>query len=417
MSSYINDPYNNSDPDPDDDADLQNEDLDAFLVLLESRLKADFTSHDLSRIISSQGTSSSSSSSGRGGFGGLGGGGSSSSNLVTTLPSGDPSTPSKFLRLVRKVFKRAAKPIRLRSLMSVLGLESDVTAMQDASGNNGNGGAFAMQSSSNNPPGGGAVGEGRKTDAIVWKLLQDAESDDETWVRVVAGIVRSMMFRSSPVESTEGGEEEKSNGEKEETTEAEKQLRKITNAIFKKVNEAMGAAEKRRTKADVHLTKSIEAEKQLRKITNAIFKKVNEAMGAAEKRRTKVRRALDQINPDNDEDENETLMEPLVINKDLCPNYVPLRYTLLPPSTIDALLPEVNANPHFASNMDAAILQMDDEIERQRAKEEKKELAMQKTQHTRTAGVGSDPRGRLGTNGRTGRGGAAAAGRGAAPNL
>ena len=107
------------------DQDLQEEDLDAFLVLLESRLRADFTSPDLSRIISSQGTSISSSSSSSSAVAASTTTSSSSAARTTTLPSGNASNPSKFLRLIHQVFKKAGKPVKLRSLLSVLGLDSD----------------------------------------------------------------------------------------------------------------------------------------------------------------------------------------------------------------------------------------------------------------------------------------------------
>ena len=120
-----------------DDID-DNEDLDAFLVLLESRLRADFTSPDLSRIISSQGTANRGSS----------GGGTAS---LSTLPSGNPSSPTKFIRLIYKVFTKAGKAIKLRSILSVLGLDDDATVDRDAKNSSNNGmSSFATSSNFNN---------------------------------------------------------------------------------------------------------------------------------------------------------------------------------------------------------------------------------------------------------------------------
>src|SRR6056300_55953 len=164
-----------------DSESVGDEDLDAFLVLIESRLRADWTSPDLSRIIASQGTSS------RG-----------TGNALTTLPSGNPSSPSKFLRLIKKVFHSAAKPIKLRALMSVLGLESDRAVLSSSSSSLTQstliGASSHVMSQEDEPD---VDLDGKKTDKIIWQLLQKAENDDEMWVRVLAGILRGMMFKSS----------------------------------------------------------------------------------------------------------------------------------------------------------------------------------------------------------------------------
>ena len=269
-------------PPTQDDSDLKTENLDLFLSLIESRLRADFTSIDLSRLISSQGVSS------RGG------------GAVSALPSGEPSSPSKFLRLIRLVFHRAAKPVKLRVLMSVLGLDSD-----------------AIKSSS--------LQVEDTTDSIVWSLLEQAEQDDAKWVRVVAGILKGILFtrENHPMQDVHSFSDPACRGRT-----AEEELRKLTETIFNAVKEAHSTGRKVLTKAEADC-------------------------------------------PENDK---QARLNSLLLCKDACPSFVPYRYSLLPPETIKAIIPEVNANNHFSTNRNASIFKVDADVEQKRAEEEGKEL-------------------------------------------
>jgi len=309
----------------DDDHDINDEDLDAFLVLIESRLRADWTSPDLSRIIASQGSTSSRSGTG---------------NALTTLPSGNPSSPSKFLRLIKKVFHLAAKPIKLRALMSVLGLESD-RAVSSSSNQSSSliGASYPMPSQDDSAE----DLDGKKTDKIVWELLQKAEIDDDEWVRVVAGILRGMMFKSS---SGNGDAEPVNHYEHSSCrgSTAEEELKKITNEIIQSVREA---------------AKEATAEKEDAK--SSLLKRNNN----------------DESKP-GASDGKEDGLSTYLIGKDSCPSFAPLRYSLLPKDTIRHILPEADDNPHYKANMDASIFKIDAEIEQKRAEEESKETNLQK---------------------------------------
>lgn len=333
----------------DNDEDLQDEDLDAFLVLLESRLRADFTSPDLSRIISSQGTSGSSSSNIVGiSIRGTTGGGSSGT-LISTLPSGNQSSPSKFLRLIRKVFVKAGKPVKLRSLMSVLGLDDDKT-VEEQSGKSGmHTSSYALTTSHSNS----SNDEGKKTDSIVWQLLTQAENDDEKWVRVIAGIIKRIMFTSESSDVTTSTTVDDSN---DKETESEKQLRKIVNEILSNVNKSCTDAEERMNTAKQALYTQIDEES-----TDEI---------EVQQKRAQVGQTLST----------------LLIGTDRNPTYTPFRYTLLSPSTIKAIIPGVDNNPHFVSNMDANVLKVDAEVEEKRAEEEGRELTTQKAAAAKLGG-------------------------------
>ncbi|KAL7493008.1 hypothetical protein ACHAWT_002452 [Skeletonema menzelii] len=307
----------------DDDHDINDEDLDAFLVLIESRLRADWTSPDLSRIIASQGSKSSRTGAG---------------NALTTLPSGNPSSPSKFLRLIKKVFHLAAKPIKLRALMSVLGLESDRAVSSSSNHSALIGTSYPMPSHDDSA---GDL-DGKKTDKIIWELLQKAETDDDEWVRVVAGILRGMMFKSS----SGNGDAEPVNHHEHSSCRgsiAEEELKKIAHEIIQSVREA---------------AKRATAEKEDAKCS--LLKQNN-----------------DESNHDASDGKDEALSTYL-IGKDSCPSFAPLRYSLLPKDTIRHILPEADDNPHYKANMDAAIFKVDAEIEQKRAEEESKETNLQK---------------------------------------
>jgi len=325
-----------------DDFDVQDEDLDAFLLLLESRLRADFTSPDLSRTISTQGT----------------GAGAAAS----ALPSGNPSSPSKFLRLIGKVFHRAAKPIKLRALMSVLGLEPDRFIEKNGSSLQGN--SIGYSGMQNKEP---LDLEKRKTDSIVWELLSKAEQDDEQWVRLVAGILRGIMFCSANeidhvLYATSNDSSTKLTASCRGKA-AQKQLRKITEEVLQSLQKS-----------------SVEASKQLEKIT------------------TKMQTKSGDVG-----DESENIIRSLLIKKDACPTFVPFHYALLSSGSTQSIIPEIMDNSHFSPNMNVDIFKIDAEVEEKRAEEESKEMQLQKNRSTalnvngsmagRSTGVG--PGGRL----------------------
>ena len=294
-----------------DDDDLQDENLDLFLSLVESRLRADFTSTDLTRLIASQGVSS------RG------------AAVASALPSGGASSPSKFLRLICKVFHRAAKPVKLRILMSVLGLDSDKMIDGDAKSQ------YDEQSDA----------EKRKTDAIVWRLLEQAEQDDEKWVRVVGGILKGIMFKSS------------NNGTEVEDVNyyADPKCRGQT------------------------------SQRELLKVSESILKAVKEAHATGMEELSRAKSAASA--PNASETDQTTHINSLLICKDACPTFIPYRYSLLPPETIKTIMPEADANNHFVANMNASVFKIDAEVEERRAEEEGKELQSQKQRSVNVNGM------------------------------
>ena len=294
----------------DDDEDLQDEDLDIFLVNLEARLRADFTSFDLSSVISSQGSISSSSSS-------------------------SSSTPARFLRLMFKVFHRAAKSIKLRALISVMGLDND-----DSIGGTDNGADGGMKRNNNNYINSSTAsnsndddddGGGRKIDAIVWKLLSHAmKKDDEIWVRVIAEIIRNIMFQRKMSDDGDA-----TNANNAEGLESESKLHKVSEKILRGVEEACLRAQKRYDSA------------------------VKQGMQQLQQQQQDNQELMEQ-------QEHQQSLATLLIGADIDPFYVPLRYHLLPSKVLRAILPEFEPSTailhqqHFTPNMKSEILNMDD---------------------------------------------------------
>lgn len=300
------------------DHDIDDEDLDAFLVLIESRLRADWTSPDLSRIILSQGTCS------RG-----------TGNALTTLPSGNSSSPSKFLRLITRVFHLAAKPIKLQILMSMLGLESDRTVSANLNQPTLIGASHFISQD----VGLAVDSDDKKTDKIILQLLKKAEDDEEMWVRIVGGILHGIMFKSSSDNSNIEGVETVNTTSACRGKTAEDEMKKITDEIMRSVREAAKEAN-----ADLEDAKCS---------------------------------FLEQNKSEVSKKSKETLVTYL-IGKDSCPSFAPLRYSLLSADTIRSVLPEADGNPHFRANMEASIFKVDVEIEEKRAEEESKDTNIQK---------------------------------------
>lgn len=328
-------------------------DLDVFLSLIESRLRADFTSPDLSRAIIAAG--------------------STSGGLSSALPGGE-SSPSKFLSLLAQVLHKPAKPIKLRALMSVLGLDSDEVIERSASASSG-GLSFGSAAGARQPDDNDEI-ESRKTDAIVWQLLQDAEKDGEMWVRVVAGIIKGIMFTTN------------------------------------------------RRDVDRHCDPACRGEtakQELDKITTEILEKVVESSSMASSKLLKLEQKLQPSLDDDDEDDeddemqeqqkkqNDRFIETCQIRQDVDCTFAPDKYSLLSPSAIGQIIPEASTNFHFTCNMEARVLKIDEEVEKKRAEEEGKELHVQSIQ------AKSNPAGRLGgvtaRSGANSTGGALLAGR------
>ena len=117
------------------------DDLDAFLTLLESKVKGPFSSLELPKAIS-------------------------------IAASRDQVPPTEFLRKLSQVIQKTDKITQVRLLIGLLGLDPDTNDHDDEEGSNNN------------------------TDAQIYQILQKTQGAklSEEWVRIVASLVQGIMF-------------------------------------------------------------------------------------------------------------------------------------------------------------------------------------------------------------------------------
>ena len=356
----------------DNDDDDDDDELDAFLVALEKRCRSDFASCDLSHSIQQQQQQQQQHKQAP-----------SSSYMTATSSTSHPSqiiaSPSDFMRKLRKVFPRAEKNVKLNCLIGMLGLDDDATVSRRS-------GIIGL---------GGNNNDGRKIDTQIYQLLCEAEGkDDEIWVRVIAGIVRSIMFRR----------QEEKEGDKISTITA---AAAATTIEMEKVNGDNTNGDDDDVADEKTKKRETEFEKQLHKIVTEI-----------------LRHGLEESSPSNTHEDTNTGTGCGGRGVDVDPLFVPMYYALLSPATLCSILPEVGcsgvaassvvsssfATAHFSPNMDASILNVDALAEDSRSREEKKiredqrkESVMVAEQQLQTNGFGEGVVGRI-SNG-SGKGG------------
>ena len=234
------------------------------------------------------------------------------------------------MMLLGEVFDRMAKPVKLRSIVGLMGLEGSA------------GGGGAGIGSSDVGGGSSSISAGNeKLNKAIWDILSKASAEDtngdgammedaavsgatndvtgqpdveDEWVRVLASLVQSAMFYKD-----------------EPTPQAE----------------------------EVRCTKHLEdvAEGILRKVCERVAVSV-EAEASSEGGETNTTRAN---------------LDPM--------HFVPQSLALLPPSEVKVCIPESASNADFTVNIDAPILKVDADVEQSRADEETKELENRERTH------------------------------------
>lgn len=336
-------------------------DLDPFLSLVESRLRNPYSSLELSRLLTSSKTTSahqhhvSSSAGGAHADTGADAASKEADNVI----------------LLGEVFDRMAKPVKLRSIVGLMGLEGSAAG-------------GASSTSAGTDVGGISSSGNEKLNNAIWDILSGASAEDvgsdgpgmadtavsgatndvtgqpdveDDWVRVLASLVQSAMFYK---------DEPQAEGERRT-----KHLEDVAEGIVRKICERVAV--------------SVEAD------ASSEDGETNTSTTASGSSSTRAN------------------LDPM--------HFVPQSFALLPPSDVKVCIPESASNTDFAVNIDAPILKVDADVEQSRADEETKELEnrerthrmaqqQQKLQGIGTGGVSVGGRGR-GVAGRTG-----AAGRG-----
>jgi hypothetical protein len=300
-------PIENGEAEEESDNEIEGLDIDtdAFLIQIESKLRTTFSSLDLSKAIVSPNTNTLSTNSS-----------SSSSNVIT---------PSQFIQILSNCLHRMTKPIQLRCLMALLGLDPDVGQLH-ANGKDGK----------------------KVNDSFhkhVMKLLTKAQEEDDKWVRVLASIVEGKLFLPSSIEGKDAGSSSTSNGNNSG-------------------NDVMPIR-----------SRSKETDQMIRRSCDGIITSIQQA---SEEAYALFREKQDILAPDSDDEEGEAkaelILDSIQLGIDAKPQFAPWCYRLGGKALIEKAIPELVEKVDFCVNEDADILHEDERAEKKKAEEERKEM-------------------------------------------
>ena len=328
-------------------------DLDPFLSLVESRLRNPYSSLELSRLLASSKTSSGSAS------GAAHHVSSSAGSAAADTGAGSRSQEADNVMLLGRVFDRMAKPVQLRSIVGLMGLEGSSAGTGAGGDDKLNKAIWDILSRASAEDGDDGVAM-EDTEAAVSGATNDVTGQpdvEDNWVSVLASLVQNAMFYK-----------DQSQAEEERCTQ---HLESVAESIIRTICEtaaASGAAAGASSEGD----------------------EATHGTGT----------------PAPDATSSKGKLDPL--------HFVPQSLALLPPSKVKSYIPESASNNDFTVNADAPILKVDADAEQSRADEETKELEnrerihrmAQQQQKLQGTGGGTGGRGR-GIGGRAG-----AAGRG-----
>ena len=321
---------------------------------MESRLRNPYSSLELSRLLASSKTSSGSASGAAHHVSS-----SAGSAAAADTGAGSRSQEAGNVMILGRVFDRMAKPVQLRSIVGLMGLEGSSAGTGAGGDDKLNKAIWDILSRASAEDGDDGVAM-EDTEAAVSGTTNDVTGQpdvEDEWVRVLASLVQSAMFYK-----------DQSQAEEERCTQ---HLESVAESIIRTICEtaaASGAAAGASSEGDeaTHGTST----------------------------------------PAPDATSSKGKLDPL--------HFVPQSLALLPPSKVKSHIPESASNNDFTVNADAPILKVDADAEQSRADEETKELEnrerihrmAQQQQKLQGTGGGTGGRGR-GIGGRVG-----AAGRG-----
>ena len=337
-------------------------DLDPFLSLVESRLRNPYSSLELSRLLASSKTSSGSGSASGAAAAAAHHVSSSAGSAAADTGAGSRSQEADNVMLLGRVFDRMAKPVKLRSIVGLMGLEGSSAGTSTGAGGDDklNKAIWDILSRASAEDGDDGVAT-EDTEAAVSGTTNDVTGQpdvEDEWVRVLASLVQSAMFYK-----------DQSQAEEERCTQ---HLESVAESIIRKICEKAAASG---------------------------------AAAGASSEGDKAKPGTSST-PAPDATSSKGKLDPL--------HFVPQSLALLPPSKVKSYIPESASNNDFTVTADAPILKVDADAEQSRADEETKELEnrerihrmAQQQQKLQGTGGGTGGRGR-GIGGRTG-----AAGRG-----
>ena len=312
--------------------------LDSFLTTLESKLRGPFSSLDLAKGVSTAALRQSSQ--------------------IGSKAADNANDPAReYLQNLSSVFNRTNKVIQCRMLIGLLGLND-------------------MRTNKNDTSSGNHADDGTKSQYLtpeILRILHETQgSEHEEWVRTTSGLIEGVMFR------TKDGDENGNTRESCRGEEASKVIRETGTEVCEKVEtqiKNVGKPYKPRAKQQSQQNQSMpttsagNANKQSRGFT--IEKVVATSSQPAIKKEEKSSLIKEEQH------------EPSPPDLNAC--FAPYRYRLIPTPVLNTIIPEFelstksngnssrngisNSNCHFQVNASASILQVDLQLEAQRAKE------------------------------------------------
>ncbi len=326
--------------------------LDSFLTTIESKLRGPFSSLDLAKAVSTAALRQSSQ---------IG------SSNTTADNAKDPAR--EYLDNLSSVFNRTNKVIQCRMLIGLLGLNDMRTNKNDRSDNN------AENDTTNQ----------YLTPEILRILHETQEASHEEWVRTTSGLIEGVMFRSK--DGSENGNTRESCRSKE----AAKIIRETGTEVCEKVesqiqNVGRPYQHKRKQK---QAQSTVEAD-----VGNGSEEKKSAAVANKRNRGFTIEKVKASSSPPAIKKEEQSQLpiklkeKPVAIGRteptppDLNACFAPYRYRLIPTPVLNTIIPEFelskekssdhgvsNSNCHFQVNASANILQVDLQLEAQRAKD------------------------------------------------
>lgn len=292
-----------SEAEEDSDVDIEglDVDMDAFLIQIESKLRTNFSALDLTKTIVSPNTHTLTIKS------------SSTSGVIT---------PSQFIKVLSNCLHRMTKPIQLRCLMALLGLDPDVGQLHA----NGKDGRKANESFHKQ---------------VLTLLNKAQEKCNDQWVRVLASIVQGKLFLPTSLEGKEAS------------------------------GNHCGSM------MDIR-SRSKETDQMIRKACDGVIASIQQA---SEDAYELFKEKEDELAPDTDDEEGqakaESILESMQLGVDAKPQFSPWCYRLGGKALVEKAIPELVEKVDFSVNEDADILHEDERVEQKKAEEERKELEQQ----------------------------------------
>mmetsp|Transcript_15352 Transcript_15352/g.31399 ORF Transcript_15352/g.31399 Transcript_15352/m.31399 type:complete len:599 (-) Transcript_15352:277-2073(-) len=332
--------------------------LDSFLTTIESKLRGPFSSLDLAKAVSTTAL--------RG-----------SANLASSSASDYTQDPAReYLHNLSSVFRRTNKVIQCRMLIGLLGLN-------DMRTNKTQNGTASVNGEANN----GANGQYLTPEIL--RILHETQNgtDHEDWVRTTSGLIEGVMFRTKDSDNT-GNTRESCRSEEatkiiretgmEVCEKVESQIQNVGRPSYynlkskHNVEQEKATIDEEKTKSNVP-TSAATANKRNRGFT--IEKIIPSSSQPAIKKEEKIQLSIKK------EQKNEGAIEPPPPDLNAC--FAPYRYSLISTPILNTIIPEFNlskeknsnssgindSNCHFQVNPAANILQIDLQLEAQRAKE------------------------------------------------